>query len=127
MKTKSFLDLIGLIGGILVILSFLDIQFFKDTKIVFLIVGIGSLVIYTRMYLEEEAISKIKSIEKKLNMMEYNLNDKLNKQTQRMSKIEGWIEAINFFKGKKGALDPITLILIIIIIIIIILALQGKL
>lgn len=127
MKKDTLLDSLGIFGGILTIVSFIENSFFQSYKILFLSAGVISVGIYIKLYIEEKAISKIDSLEKKLNTLKENVKDEMNQQNQKISKINGWVEAINFFKNKKGALDPVTLIIIIIIIILIILALQGKL
>lgn len=126
MRAEVILGLIGGFGALLVILPFLNIPFFSDNKSVFLITGLIIFAIYRKITIDESN-TKLKSIEKKLNSIEVNIKDKLNEQNQKISKIGGWIEAINFFKGKKGFLDPVILIIIVVVIIIIILALQGKL
>ena len=127
MKKDFILDALGIFGSIITALSFLDKPFLKSNKIVLLVLGLLSLWIYVKFYIEDRAISRIRSIEKRLNSNENIINNRMNKQDKEIFKIKWWVEAINFFKNKKGAIDPITLIFILLIIIIIILALQGKL
>ena len=127
MKKDTILDSIGVLGGVLTIISFIENSFFQSYKILFLSAGVISVGIYIKLYVEEKAISRISSLEKKLNTLKDDTKEEMNKQNQKISKIQGWVEAINFFKNKKGVLDPITLIIVIILIIIIILAIQGKL
>lgn len=126
MKRDFVLDALGIFGSVITALSFLERPFFERNRIVFLVLGLLSLWIYIKFYVEEKTISRIRLLEKRLNSNEDITTNRMNKQDKEISKIKGWIEAINFFKEKRGAIDPITLIFLLIIIIIIILALQGK-
>ncbi|MBI2507741.1 hypothetical protein HYV89_02200 [Candidatus Woesearchaeota archaeon] len=127
MRRDAILDSLGIFGSTVTALSFIEKPFFQRNKIVLLVLGIITLGVYFKLYIEEKAISRIRTTEKKLNSMEDVINNRMSSQDVEISKIKGWIEAINFFKGKKGAIDPITLIIILVIVIVIILALQGKL
>ena len=127
MRKNALLNFLGAFGSVITAISFVEEPFFKENKIVFLIFGIVTLVIYFKFYIEEEAVSRIKFLQKRLNSIESKLDNRMNNHDKELSKIKGWIEAINFFKDKKGAIDPIILFIILAIVIIIILALQGKL
>jgi len=55
-------------------------------------------------------------------MQTKNLKNKMEKLEKEISWIKGWTSGF----GKKGIIDPITLILLVAMVIIIILILQGK-
>ena len=125
MRSKTIRDILGIIGGLFLILSY--IPGLEDKRIFVSISGIIIIAFYIKMYIEEEVMLKVNFLKKGLNSLKSNTNNKIHKQDIKISKMKGWIEAINFFhKGKKGNLDPVTLIAIIIIAIIIILYMQGK-
>ena len=127
MKGETVLGLLGGFGALLVVLPFLDISFFSNNKAVFLVSGIIIFVVYRKIDIDESD-TKLKSIEKKLNIVESNLKGMIEEQSYKISEMKGWMDAVNFFhKDKKGAMDPLILILLVILTIIILLALQGKL
>ena len=116
MKKDLILDVLGIFGSIITALSFLEKPFFQSNKIVLLTLGIITLGTYFKLYVEDKAIFRIKLMEKRLNIREAILNNRMDKQENEISMIKGWVEAINFFKSKRGVIDPITLIVVLIIV-----------
>lgn len=130
MRRGTLLDSLGIFGSVVTAFSFIEKPFFQRNKIIFLILGVLTLGIYFKLYIEDKiedkAVFRIKLVEKNLNISKDVIGNRMNGYEKEVSRIKGWVEAINFFKGKKGDIDPIILLVVLAIVIIIMLALQGK-
>lgn len=122
MERKTILDILGLAGLILTASGFIE-KLTPYLRYPFLIIGVVTIGLYFKFYYDERIIRLINKNKENIDKIQLENKEKMSFIQEKLSKLEGWKEAVEHFY-KKSQIDPIILVIILVIIIIIIILFQ---